>query len=183
MNIFFLDTDPIIAAQMLCDKHVVKMILECCQMLWTAWHITGFDDWKSLVPENVKIYKQTHSKHPTCMWIRRHYTNYKWTVNHAISISREYTKRYGKVHSCAPMIHWFARNIPRCNDNTPYTTTTVLARREIPPGTTPPPICITDKSIIQNTSLVKSYRNYYIISKSKFATWNRTAAKPLWFIL
>ena len=36
MNIFILDEDPTIAAQMQCDKHVVKMIVESAQMLSTA---------------------------------------------------------------------------------------------------------------------------------------------------
>ena len=35
MNIFYLDRDPRIAAQMHCDKHVVKMPLESAQMLCT----------------------------------------------------------------------------------------------------------------------------------------------------
>ena len=38
MNIFVLDTNPITAAQMQCDKHVVKMVLETAQILST---ITG----------------------------------------------------------------------------------------------------------------------------------------------
>ncbi len=33
MNIFVLDRDPTKAAHMMCDKHVVKMILESAQML------------------------------------------------------------------------------------------------------------------------------------------------------
>ncbi|WP_237342937.1 pyrimidine dimer DNA glycosylase/endonuclease V [Wolbachia endosymbiont of Folsomia candida] len=33
MNIFILHEDPVIAAQMLCDKHVVKMVLETAQLL------------------------------------------------------------------------------------------------------------------------------------------------------
>jgi hypothetical protein len=33
MNIFYLDSDPELAAQMHCDKHVVKMILETAQLL------------------------------------------------------------------------------------------------------------------------------------------------------
>ena len=33
MNIFVLDRDPKVAAFMMCDKHVVKMILESAQML------------------------------------------------------------------------------------------------------------------------------------------------------
>ena len=36
MNIFYLHKDPIVAAQMSCDKHVVKMILEAGQMLCAA---------------------------------------------------------------------------------------------------------------------------------------------------
>ena len=36
MNIFFLDKTPYKSAQYLCDKHVVKMILESAQMLSTA---------------------------------------------------------------------------------------------------------------------------------------------------
>lgn len=36
MNIFLLDLDPTKAAQAHVDKHVVKMILEACQLLYTA---------------------------------------------------------------------------------------------------------------------------------------------------
>ena len=43
MNIFRLHDDPYIAAQMHCDKHVVKMILETAQMLSTAWRMTEND--------------------------------------------------------------------------------------------------------------------------------------------
>ena len=33
MNIFYVDQDPVKAAQMMCDKHIIKMILESAQML------------------------------------------------------------------------------------------------------------------------------------------------------
>jgi len=33
MNLFILDKDPVKAAQLQCDKHVVKMIVESGQML------------------------------------------------------------------------------------------------------------------------------------------------------
>ena len=36
MNIFILDKNPIKAAQLQCDKHVVKMIVESGQMLSTV---------------------------------------------------------------------------------------------------------------------------------------------------
>ena len=36
MNIFYLDNDPKVAAEMHCDKHVVKMLVEYAQILSTA---------------------------------------------------------------------------------------------------------------------------------------------------
>ena len=36
MNLFYLHNDPVKSAEMHCDKHVVKMIIEYAQMLSTA---------------------------------------------------------------------------------------------------------------------------------------------------
>ena len=44
MNIFYLDKDPVIAAQMSADKHCVKMILESAQMLSTAHRFLDGDE-------------------------------------------------------------------------------------------------------------------------------------------
>ena len=45
MNIFVLDNDPIVAAQSVCNKHVVKMILESGQMLSTAHRVLDGTQW------------------------------------------------------------------------------------------------------------------------------------------
>ena len=39
MNIFYLHKDPKVAAEMSCDKHVVKMILESAQLLSTCHRV------------------------------------------------------------------------------------------------------------------------------------------------
>ena len=44
MNIFYLDKRPDDAAEMHCDKHCVKMILEYAQMLSTAHRVLDGDD-------------------------------------------------------------------------------------------------------------------------------------------
>jgi len=62
MNIFYLDKDPVKAAQLQYNKHVVKMILESAQMLCTAHHVHGN-------PDDVP-YKQAHLNHPSTMWVR-----------------------------------------------------------------------------------------------------------------
>lgn len=77
MNIFFLDEDPIIAAQMNCDKHVVKIILECGQMM-----------------EN-----KTWKNHPMTKWVNKSYGNFYWTWTHYRALLDEYTYRYGKTHA------------------------------------------------------------------------------------
>jgi hypothetical protein len=83
MNIFFVDPDPHIAAQMLCDKHVVKMTVETAQMLSTA--LGG-------------PYKPTHRKHPSTLWAAEHIG---WTLAHFYGLLDEYKYRYGKDHACS----------------------------------------------------------------------------------
>ena len=83
MNIFVLDINPKTAAQMQCDKHVVKMIVESAQMLSTAHRmLDGYAEkrpsksGKTMVNYWVHprqemediLYKAVHHKHPcTCL--------------------------------------------------------------------------------------------------------------------
>ena len=46
MNIFFLDTDVKKCAEYHVDKHVVKMILETCQLLYTAHWVLAYPSLK-----------------------------------------------------------------------------------------------------------------------------------------
>ena len=39
MNIFYLHENPVTAAEMSCDKHVTKMILESAQLLSTCHRV------------------------------------------------------------------------------------------------------------------------------------------------
>ena len=86
MNIFVVDYDPNKSAQDLCDKHVVKMILETAQMLCAAH------------PIGTAPYKATHLKHPCTLWVARSIDNYEWLLTHGYALCREYTARYGKRH-------------------------------------------------------------------------------------
>ena len=56
MNIFYLDRDTVVAALMMCDKHVVKMILESAQMLSTAHRVLDGDDYAN----ETGMYKMAH---------------------------------------------------------------------------------------------------------------------------
>ena len=177
MNIFFLSLIPRYCARYHCDKHVVKMIVECCQMLWTAFHLTGKKNWLTQVPKNMKVYKVAHVNHPMCIWVRSDKNNFKWTAKLARELCKQYTKRYGKVHSCYKMVRWFNRNIPRCDEDT--TTTSVYCKYNYPEGCTPPPLCIPQQEY-HSRDLVKAYRKYYQGEKINFAKW-RYSRTPYWW--
>ena len=52
MNIFVTDPDPVKSAEVLPDKHIVKMPLETCQMLavvYSKWYFAWGDDLLSLI--------------------------------------------------------------------------------------------------------------------------------------
>ena len=54
MNIFFLSQDPIEAAQMMVDRHVVKMILESAQLLSTAHRVLDGEEVVNVVNNRKK---------------------------------------------------------------------------------------------------------------------------------
>lgn len=89
MNVFILDTNPVTAAQMQADKHVVKMVLETAQILST---VCGGP------------YKPTHMNHPCVKWAGLNRVNFAWLKRHGLALCAEYTKRYGKVHKCQDVI-------------------------------------------------------------------------------
>ena len=90
MNIFVLDRDPVTAARLHLDKHIVKMPLETAQMLSTV--------------NGGHPYKVTHPKHPCTLWAAKSKANYQWLVELGLALCAEYTYRYGKVHKCQAII-------------------------------------------------------------------------------
>jgi len=159
VNIFYLDRDPEIAAQMMCDKHVVKMILESAQMLSTAHRVCGGGGRAWI--EKVGLYKMAHRNHPSTMWVRYSFSHYMWLYEHMVALMKEYTYRYGKHHATERLLEPLS-NVPAI-----YRT-----------GFTDPPQCMPD--YCKNEDAVSAYQNYYILKKSDFATWKRRD-KPEWF--
>mgnify|MGYP003122774863 CR=1 FL=1 len=153
MNIFVVDNDPKIAATMLCDKHVVKMIVETAQMLCTAASKLGHD-----VP-----YRVTHKNHPCTIWAGESLSNWLWLVDHGISMCEEYTKRYGRIHKTQSVIEW-------CRDSNISPIVDI--------GLTPFRLAMPDQ--YKCSDPVKSYRDYYHGEKSHFAKWSKTKAPSWW---
>lgn len=191
MNIFALDAQPKLAAQYHCDKHVVKMILESCQLLSTAHRVLNgtMVVEKSKTGRNVKRYKlhdpvaesllysATHINHPSAVWCRSHLDQYNWLALLTYELCKEYTHRYGKIHKCEQtgMVQWFLNNAPK-NIHAHFN------------WTLPTPAM--DKIyLIHNSNytlnVVESYRNYYVKAKSHLADWSgkiNGRPTPLWYL-
>ena len=103
MNIFVTDPSPTVSAQVLPDKHVVKMPLESCQMLAIVcsekWG-HGYGEIHKANGEPYKTDKGAFRGHPCTIWANESNINAWWLVAHAMALCEEYTHRYGKVHSC-----------------------------------------------------------------------------------
>ena len=151
MNIFVVDNDPVVAATMLCDKHVVKMIVETAQMLCTVGRSNGYET----------RYRSTHAKHPCTLWAGQSKQNWDWLVKHGLSMCEEYTRRYGRRHKTHDVIESLAR-LPI---DLPTT------------GLTPFAQAMPDQ--YKGDDPVEAYRNYYKGEKSGFAKWKTST--PSWW--
>ena len=152
MNIFAVNKDPKIAAQELCDKHVVKMILESAQMLCAVYD-------KGTAP-----YKRAYYNHPCTIWARESQENYEWLLDHANAMCQEYTKRYGRVHKSQATILWCFMNYKSLS--LPSTGLTAFAQAM--------------PEEYKNDCAVTAYRAYYNGEKAYFAKWSKTT-RPAWF--
>jgi hypothetical protein len=178
MNIFYLDNDVTKCAEMHNDKHVVKMILEYAQLLSTAHRVLdgticdGFSDsgrrkktYTLSDSRNDILYSATHINHPSAVWVRQSDTNYKWLQSMLVTLCKEYTYRYDKVHKCER--DGLVEQLARLPDT-------------IPSGhfTEPTPAMPDEVKVAGNS--IKSYRNYYINNKTHLASWKKRN-KPEWY--
>ena len=103
MNIFVTDPSPTVSAQVLPDKHIVKMPLESCQMLAIVcsekWG-HGYGEIHKKDGEPYKTDKGAFRGHPCTIWAAESIANTAWLIQHGFGLLEEYTHRYGKIHSC-----------------------------------------------------------------------------------
>ena len=103
MNIFVTSPWPAESAICLPDKHVVKMPLECCQML----SIVASDKWGHgygplYKTDNTpyRTEKGAFRNHPCTKWALDSIHNAYWLIKWGMNLCDEYAVRYGKIHSC-----------------------------------------------------------------------------------
>ena len=168
MNIFYLHKEPEVSAQLHCDKHVVKMIIEYAQMLSTAHRMVDGEQYYGLSKngrriarwrhpnsnlENV-LYKASHINHPSAVWVRENAIQYQYMYDLFVALCDEYTYRYGKVHMTDSKLRDVLNNIP---DKMP------LGDWREPPQAMP--------DDVKSESSLDAYHKYYREYKKSFAKW------------
>jgi len=147
MNIFVLDENPIKAAEMLCDKHVCKMIVESCQLLCSVFYFNS----------NIKPpYKLAYKNHPCAKWVRYTRGNFEWLLNHLNGLLYQYKLRYNKIHKCNKIFNWIINNRHQL----------CFSHYELTPFIKCMPI-----EYQFHKDITSAYKAYYIGEKLKFAKW------------
>ena len=97
MNIFILHHNHIICAKYHCDKHIVKMIIETAQLLYTCILISGIIGHDNSIINTAPLnssgnhgYRPTHKNHPCSIWLRESIANYEWLCNLGIELCKQY---------------------------------------------------------------------------------------------
>ena len=188
MNLFVLDKDPVIAAQLQCDKHVVKMIVESAQMLCTTHrmldgnmkieerYVEGslparyrkIKRWTHPDKElDSLFYKAVHMNHPCTVWTRESKANYVWHYIHFLGLCDEYQYRYGKKHLSDTLLKDALCSIPK---NIPD-----IGLTQFPLAMKSNPECMFPDDP------VKSYKLYYQTKQSRFKMTWKNREVPAWF--
>lgn len=177
INIFYVDTDPTVAAQSMVDRHVVKMILETAQLLSTAHRIVDGEEyvgqsrsgrkakrWRLPDAIDTIMYSATHINHPSAVWARRSVANYNWLYSHLMALGVEYTFRYGRDHVTISKLGSILSQPPRHLTEQSFTKM---------------PSCMDDQYILASQDPVANYRNYYNYGKVKLLRWTERRP-PSW---
>ena len=178
MNIFYIDEDPVQAAQWMVDRHVVKMILESAQLLSTAHrYLDGVEyegksktgrkkkSWVLSDARELVLYQATHINHPSAVWCRQSVENYNWLVEHFFALCEEYTNRYNKKHKCSQGdLAYMLQSPPHKLKE--YDMTLM-------------PSAMAEEYVINKFEPVTNYRNYYKNGKKHLHKWTNRQP-PRW---
>jgi len=129
MNIFVTDPSPVKSAQCLPDKHIVKMPLECCQMLSIVASEKWGHGYGTLPKADGTPYataKGAFRNHPCTIWANETIANARWLIKHGLALCEEYSHRYKKIHSCLHTLAYANKIFPL--DPAHFTDLTPFAR-------------------------------------------------------
>lgn len=178
MNIFVLDSDPAVAASLMCDEHIRKMVIENAQILCSViYRDMGIFSKKARVAKHNEVierfkgfprstpYGIGYVHHICVKWVCESAKNWEWTVELGLCMNAEWKKRWKTTHSSEAVHVWLKENPPR-----------------LPEGPMTPWVRAVNKDpyILSLPSTIEAYREFYCYYKH-FATWKKLGNQPSWF--
>ena len=193
MNLFLLNLCIKLCADQICNKHLVKMILETTQMAYSTQQGNGDEDYIRLFQKELKLagltmYKMTHVKHPLNLWARYKKEHYDWMVSYGLELCRVYTNRYKKVHRCEAHLNKLReKGFVACKMKVEIPEKGAKAYKNIPKVFEYFPMCFGDdleQCLVRDKNGdilgVASYREYYMLKLKKMKmVWPEE--EPEWF--
>ena len=193
MNIFVLDENPIRAAEMMCDKHIPKMVVESAQMMASAVRRWGATDEHMPLTKAGLPYKGAYKNHPCTIWAGDTFGNFSWLTDHAMALCVEYTSRFGKEHTCADPISrlWHVGIVVSPSHRRTTTPFALAMPDEFRPNHQPkigPTFQkgqwiyhseVEGDSHASGDDAVQAYRRYY--HSKTFAKWEKGTPAPDWW--
>jgi hypothetical protein len=154
MNIFAVDSDPVIAAQNLCDKHIVCMPKEAAQVLSTV--MDRYGAWKEGMNEPYQ------ANGPCALWAGATRGNASWLLAHGFALCEEYTFRYGKTYLSLERLR-------------------LIDLSAVPEGPLQPFVQVMPEEY-RGSDAVAAYRLFYLRGKIRFAKWGKGRLPPPWYL-
>jgi hypothetical protein len=192
MNLFLLSLCKKACADHICNKHLIKMILETTQMAYSVQQGNGDEEYvaifkKELLLDGLIMYKMTHAKHPLNLWARYKKKHYDWMVLYGLELCRVYTTRYKKIHKCEAHLNKLKeKGFVACKMDVEIPEKGAKAYKNIPEEFEYFPMCFGDEVdhclVRENGCIlgVTSYREYYM-SKLKKMKMVWPEEEPEWF--
>jgi len=182
MNIFYLNNNPKVCAQMHNDSHCSKMIIEYAQLMSTAHRVLDGESYygktangrkiqRWLHPDDVMettLYKASHVKHPSGIWVRHSKQNYMWLNEMWTELNTEFMYRYNK-------------NVPHESFRKLEMVLATPPKNMYELGFCEPYQAMFEDVKNPNSSL-QAYHDYYIKYKQHLAKWTKRGV-PYWYEL
>lgn len=185
MNIFWLDKNIAKMVSYYTDQHLIKIILEITQMLYTALWMNYGENLEYIEANAPMIksgtrrgYRPTHKGHPMTKWVAQSGANYRIACKVGLALCARKKKVYEDTddHACKPHLLWLKAQLRIC--------TRLNETIESDYFYTNPPICVGDTQAYRDRRIVESpkirealsiekftpphiifYRYYYVVNK------------------
>ena len=102
-------------------------------------------------------------------WVGDSQPHFEWAFDHAVALSQQFRKRFGKTHKSNRIVKTIACDLlPEINESVMFPDN----------GFEDPPQCMPDEYKVEGDS-IQAYRNYYMGEKH-FAQWKYTPTPNWW---